>query len=346
MLMASEIRKDYLLNRWVIIASERAKRPTDFPARPREEIAPTACPFCPGHEDMTPPAVLLYLPANGGIRKEKDADGGRPQDWLIRGFPNLYPALSSREAVSLPGNELHERRDGVGTHEVLVESPRHNEHLGLGRLEQTHLVVQAYLDRLHALSRWQYVCIFRNHRKAAGASLSHAHSQIIATPMVPTLIADELNACVTHLKESDGCMYCRIIEAERHGPRFIYENPTFIALAPWASVYPFEFWLLPKRHHPTPLQLREQEKKDCAQALNDCLSSLATILNDPPYSLGFHLSPSRGQHEYYHWHLEVYPKLTIQAGFENNTGMFINVTPPELAAESLREATAQVEKNI
>lgn len=344
--MSNEIRKDYLLDRWVIIASERAKRPTDFPTRPQEKVDVENCPFCPGNEQMTPPAVLLYLNSDGGTRKEKDTDGERTQNWLVRCFPNLYPALSPRKPTSLAQDELHERIDGAGAHEVLVESPRHDEHLGLGRLEQTLLVVHAYIDRLKALSRWEYVCIFRNHGKEAGASLSHAHSQIIATPTVPSLISDELTACTTQTKESNACPYCRIIESERNTPRFIYENPSFIALAPWASIYPFEFWLLPKRHQHTLLQLQEKEKRDLAQALNDCMGGLANVLSDPPYSSGFHISPSRGRREYYHWHLEVYPKLTIQAGFENNTGMFINVAPPESAAESLKESIGEAKKKL
>ena len=344
--MSNEIRKDYLLDRWVIIASERTKRPTDFPARPHEKIDKRGCPFCPGNEKMTPPSFLLYLPSDGGIRRDRDTDGDRAQNWLIRCIPNLYPALSPRKAVSFARNELHEREDGVGVHEVIIESPRHDEHLGLGRLEQTQLVVQAYIDRLKALSQWEYVCIFRNHGKKAGASLSHAHSQIIATPMVPRLISDELTACMTQFQGNNECPYCRIIESERNSPRFIYENPSFIAFAPWASVYPFEFWLLPKRHQHTLLQLRENEKRHFAKALNDCMSGLAKVLNDPPYSFGFHISPSHGKHEYYHWHIEVYPKLTIQAGFENSSGMFINVTPPELAAQSLRDSIEKAEKNI
>lgn len=344
--MSNEIRKDYLLDRWVVIASERAKRPTDFPTRPQEEVDIENCPFCPGNEQMTPPAVLLYLSSDGGIRKEKDADGDRAQNWLVRCFPNLYPALSPRKPISLAQNGLHERMDGVGAHEVLVESPRHDEHLGLGRIEQTLLVVHAYIDRLKALSRWEYVCIFRNHGKEAGASLSHAHSQIIATPVIPSLISDELTACATQTKESNACPYCRIIESERNTPRFIYENPSFFAFAPWASVYPFEFWLLPKRHQHTLLQLREKEKEDLAIALNVCMGGLSNVLSDPPYSLGFHISPNPGRHKHYHWHLEVYPKLTIQAGFENNTGMFINVAPPESAAESLKEAIGEAKKKI
>ena len=344
--MANEIRKDYLLDRWVIVASERARRPTDFPTRTSERIDTKTCPFCPGNEKRTPPAFLLYLPFDGGIKKGRDPDGERVKNWLVRCIPNLFPALSPRKSVTLGVDELHKREDGVGAHEVIIESPHHDEHLDRAPLDQTRLVVQAYMDRLKDLSEtWEYVSIFRNHRKEAGASLSHAHSQIIATPMVPKSITDELTACRSWFERNGICPYCEIIRSERDSHRFIYENHNFTAFTPWASVYPFEFWLLPKKHQHTLLQVEEKEKNDLAQALKICLGGLAKILNDPPYSYGFHIAPTRGKHEYFHWHLEVYPKLTIQAGFENSTGMFINVTPPEIAAQSLRDSIKEVEKN-
>jgi len=341
--VSNEIRKDYLLDRWVIIASERAKRPTDFLTKPSEktETQIEICPFCPGNERMTPPAVLLYLHSNGGVRREKDYDGVRRKDWLVRCIPNLYPALTSRKSVALSSNELLKRVDGVGTHEVIIESPRHDEHPDKAPLKQVELVVQAYMDRLRSLSsKWNYVSIFRNHGKEAGASLSHAHSQIIATPMMPKTILDELTAVEEKYLQMGACPYCKIIELERNGPRHIYENENFIAFAPWASVYPFEFWLFPKRHQPTMLQMRDDEKKDLAKALKTCLSGLAKILNDPPYCYGFHITPNKEKSEYFHWHLEVYPKLTIHAGFEISSGMFIKVTPPEMAAKDLRNANS------
>lgn len=342
----NEIRKDYILDQWVIVASERAKRPTDFRTSPPARTETETCPFCPGNERMTPPAVLVYLPSNGGIKKGKDSDGERPKDWLVRCIPNLYPALSPRKPVTLEGDELHVRKDGVGSHEVVVESPRHDEHPSTAGFKQMELLVEAYLDRLKELSRWEYVSIFRNHGKAAGASLSHAHSQIIATPMVPKRISDELVACMSRFQGKSVCPFCEIIRLERESPRLIYENENFIAFAPWASFHPFEFWLLPKRHKHTLLQLRGKEKMDLARALRICLGGLAKSLNDPPYSYGFHIAPNKGKHEYFHWHLEVYPKLTIQAGFEKSTGIFINVTPPELAAESLRESVEEVQKYL
>ena len=155
--------------------------------------------------------------------------------------------------------------------------------------------------------------------------------------MAPRLITDKLTACMSWTERNDACPYCNIVESERDSPRFVYENQDFIALAPWASVYPFEFWLIPKKHQYSLLQLEEKQKNTLAQALKICLGGLAETLNDPAYCYGFHVAPTRGEHEYFHWHLGVYPKLTIQAGFEKSTGMYINVTPPEIAAQSLRQ---------
>lgn len=340
--MSNQIRKDYILDRWVIIASERAKRPTDFSGRPPRSAEVKACPFCPGNEKMTPPAYLLYVPSEGGIRTEKDSDGKRVKNWLVRCISNLYPALTPRKKAALVEDKLLRRRDGVGAHGVIIESPNHDEHPGNARVKQIELMIQAYLDALRSFSKWEYVQIFRNHGKEAGASLSHAHSQVIATPMVPKRISDELAACRSWLEREGCCPYCEVVKAERGGPRFIFENKGFIAFTPWASIYPFEFWILPKKHQHTLLQLDKREKKEFSRVLRICLGSLSKILNDPPYSYGFHVTPNHGKHEYFHWHLEVYPKLTIQAGFEDSTDMFINVTPPEIAAESLRESLPQI----
>ncbi len=340
--MSNEIRKDYLLDRWTIIASERAKRPTDFAGRPSRTAEDKACPFCPGNEQMTPPAYLLCVPSEDGVRMEKDSDTTRTTNWLVRCIPNLYAALTPRKAVDFADDGLLRRRDGVGAHGVIIESPNHDEHPGTARLEQLELVVQAYMDALQSFSDWEYVQIFRNHGKEAGASLSHAHSQVIATPMIPKRVSDELQACRRWLKTEGSCPYCKIVEIERGGPRFIFENEGFVAFAPWASVHPFEFWIVPTRHQYTLLQLDATEKRAFSQILRACFGSLANALSDPPYSYGFHVAPNHGNYKYFHWHLEVYPKLSIQAGFEDSTDMFINVMPPETAAKSLRASLPKI----
>jgi UDPglucose--hexose-1-phosphate uridylyltransferase len=343
----NELRKDYLLNRWVVIAVERKRRPTDFIKVPEEKKAVT-CPFCPGNEHMTPPAVLVYVPSNGDIKKEKDQNGFRHKNWIIRCFSNLYPAFSSIQKGEIKkANSVFMK--AAGHHEVLVESPRHDEHPGAARISQLVYLINAYLDRLNEISAeayTKYVSIFRNHRRDAGASLSHAHTQLISTPLVPRVIDEELKASRSFWVENKRCTFCEILGKERESPRFIWENDGFVAFAPWASINPFEFWIFPKRHQSTLLDMSQAEIKDLAMALRICLGGLKSLLGDPPYNFGFHIAASEEDSDYYHWHLEVYPKLSIWAGFEKSTGMFINVVPPEDAAENLREAVQKEEKIV
>jgi UDPglucose--hexose-1-phosphate uridylyltransferase len=336
--LLNDLRKDYLLDRWVVIATHRKRRPTDFAKKEAtsQSVERSSCPFCPGNERKTPPAVLVYLKGKDGrIIKEKDTNGLRYKNWLIRCIPNLYPAFSPPEK-----KEGFDLGRAVGHHEVLIESPDHNEHPAVARLSQLTHVVNTYVDRLKALSSKpyvKYVSIFRNHGSEAGASLSHVHSQIIATPTTPVIVSNELKESREFYEAKGNCVFCDILEKEKKGTRFIWENESFVAFAPWAAVHPFEFWILPKKHKKTLLDLQLKTVKDLARALKVCLGGLNSLLNDPPYNCGFHIAPNNGKADaFYHWHLEVYPKLTIWAGFEKSTGIFINVVPPEDSAQSLK----------
>jgi len=346
---ANELRKDYLLNRWVVIATERKRRPTDFVKKVKEEKV-GVCPLCPGNEHMTPPAVLVYVPFNGGTRRERDQNGFRHKNWLIRCVPNLYPAftpLGKGEKVRVKESLVLAR--AIGHHEVLVESPRHDEHPGVAEIPQLVHVINAYLDRLKELSAKtyvKYVSMFRNHGLEAGASLSHAHTQLISTPFIPRIVDEELGASRRYWMKNKRCVFCEILTKEKDGPRFIWENDSFVAFAPWASVHPCEFWILPKSHQSTLLNMSKAEINSLAVALRTCLGGLRSLLNDPPYNFGFHIAPNKKNSDHYHWHLEVYPKLTIWAGFEKSTGVFINVVPPEDAAKNLREVVQVEEKGL
>jgi UDPglucose--hexose-1-phosphate uridylyltransferase len=337
----NEFRKDYLLDRWVVIATERGRRPTDFAKQKREKTKVGVCPLCPSNEHMTPPAVLVYLKSGRTIQKAKDENGFRHKDWLIRCIPNLYPAFAPPKE-KLTQKQIMKAEDlalAVGHHEVLVESPDHNEHPADARISQLIHVINAYIDRIRELSAKpyvRYVSIFRNHGSEAGASLSHAHSQIIATPFIPKIVKEELKASKKFWKRNNRCIFCNILEKERKGPRFILENSDYAAFTPWASVHPLEFWIFPKRHEATLLEMSQGEVKAFARTLKECFSGLKK-LNDPPYNFGFHLTLNKNSCEHYHWHLEVYPKLAIWAGFEKSTGIYINTVTPEAAAESLRK---------
>lgn len=338
----NEVRKDYLLDRWVVIATERGRRPTDFANKEREKAKTGVCPMCPGNEHMTPPAVLVYLKHGNGIRKTEDKDDMRHKNWIVRVIPNLFPAFAP------PKNKTSQRKTAkcsemipaVGHHEVLVESPNHDEHPADARLSQLEYVVDAYVDRLRELSARpyvKYVSIFRNHGLEAGASLSHAHSQIIATPSIPKTLEDELEASKRFWKQNKKCVFCEIIKKERGGPRLILENSKFVVFAPYASVNPMEFWIIPKKHEATLLDMSKSDVKALAETLKACLGGLKKLVNDPPYNYGFHLAIDKDASDYYHWHLEVYPRLAIWAGFEKSTGMYINTVTPEAAAEHLRK---------
>jgi UDPglucose--hexose-1-phosphate uridylyltransferase len=348
---ANELRKDYLLERWVVIATQRRRRPTDF-VKKQEPAKAGSCPFCPGCEDKTPAAFLVYLPSKkDGIKKTRDSDGFRHKGWLVRGFNNLYAAFSPPAHCKEKRVKLSEfLGEAVGHHEVVVESPRHDEHPGVASLGQLGLVVDAYLDRLEALCSEpyvRYVSVFRNHGLEAGASLSHAHSQIIATPFVPRLVREEVEASRRFWKRNGKCLLCDILEREEKSPRFIWKNDSFSAFAPWASVNPLEFWVLPKEHQASPLEMTRKQREDLAKTLRVCLGGLKALLGDPPYNYGFHLAPDASDcGEFYHWHVEVYPKLAVWAGFEKSTGIYINTVTPEDAAAGLKESAEKEQKAL
>ena len=346
----NEMRKDYLIDRWVVIATGRKRRPTDF-IREREVRRGAVCPFCPGNEHMTPPAILVYIESDGEIVKERDRDGFRHKGWLVRCIPNLYPAFTpprvegSERDIEKKRWRDYTSRDALGHHEVVVESPNHDEHPGVARISQLIHVINAYKDRFSQLIAKPYVgyvSIFRNHGVDAGASLSHAHTQIIATPTIPRLVGEELEAAREHYSKYSECAFCSILEREREGPRFIWENDSFIAFTPWASIHPFEFWIFPRRHQGVITDMTETETEDLALAMRVCLGALNRLLNDPSYNFGFHMVPDAA----YHWHIEVYPRLAIWAGFEKSTGVYINVMSPEAAAVNLREAAEREEEAL
>jgi len=338
----NELRRDYLLNRWVVIATERSRRPTDFAKQKTEQAESSVCPLCVGNEHMTPPAVMLYLKHDREIEKGRDHNGVRPKNWLVRVIPNLYPAFTPPQDPADQTQIMKNERFGcaIGHHEVLIESPNHDEDPADAELPQLKLLINAYIDRFREISAKpyvQYISIFRNYGKEAGASLSHAHSQMIATPTVPRIPAEEIEASKKFYDQHEKCVFCDIIEQETKSPRLILDNSHFVVFAPYASVHPLEFWILPKKHASNILDLSEAEVEAFAETLKTSLKALKTLVNDPPYNYCFHMSIDRDAEKYYHWHLEVYPRLSIWAGFEKNTGMYINTVKPETSAAELRK---------
>jgi UDPglucose--hexose-1-phosphate uridylyltransferase len=319
----------------VAVATERARRPDSFSQAPKEAVAARdACPFCPGHESMTPPEVLAYRPAGSLPNTE---------GWWIRVVPNLYAAFR----LDPDGQERLEgrfwQRDAIGACEVLISSPDHRAPTPRLPRRQVEEIVQSYVDRYrhHAQNpALEHVLILYNHGRPAGASLEHPHSQLYAISLVPPSFNDELAGARRFLAAQAGCAFCRTLEVERNaGARIIFENEAFVVFAPFAARTPFETWIMPRRHCASFGQIDlQREKPAFAEALQLTLSALDEGLNDPPFNYYIHSAPLKASVEQdYHWHLELIPKLSIAAGFELGTGIWINVVKPEDSATFLRE---------
>jgi UDPglucose--hexose-1-phosphate uridylyltransferase len=331
-----EIRHDAIADRWVVLVPHRAKRP-------REESLKEQCPFCPGNEHMTPPAWLVYSRVEGELVKLADKEDKRVGNWVIRCFPNMFPALRSdvpfEEKLGESFFFATTSYSGFGFHYVIVESPIHDAHPHNSSVKGLELVVEAYFDVMTKLSYEKgikYVCLFRNYKPEAGASISHPHSQVIALPIVPSAVRREIEAARRYNRERGGCFYCDLIELEVGSPRLVYADEHYVAVTPWASLFPFEVWIIPRRHEPNFINIHPKERKALARTLKAVLFALRKAENDPPYNFGFHVAPARWRGESYHWHIEIHPRIAVAGGFELTSGMYINVVPPERAADELR----------
>lgn len=332
----SEFRQDLATKEWIIIATERARRPGDFAhSHPPSEALPAnsaTCPFCPGNEAMTPNPIL-EIPA------------GTEGKWDVRVVPNKFPALAPREdgsCVNLSNNVgPFLRRDGLGHHEVIVETPFHNRDLPLLPAHHIEHIVQAYRLRYMALvadCSTEMVLIFRNHGLKAGTSLIHPHSQVVASSVVPFPVRNRLYEGQRYFDTTGRCVYCTIIEYElQDQTRVVMESPHFLVVCPYASSVPFQVLIIPKHHQATFGSIDNTQVHDLAATLQNVLARIWRLLGDPDYNYVIDTAPNHMRSvPFYHWHLEILPKLTTPAGFEIGSGIGINVVQPEKAAAELR----------
>ncbi len=327
-----QLRQDLITGKWVIIATERARRPHSFSETKRITPKKTKiCPFCYGNEYMTPPEVLAFR------------DNGKPNSsgWKVRVVPNKFPALIHEGKPELIKNGIYSTMSGVGAHEVIIHSPHHDLLLPLMNEEQVELVLKAYLIRYKELSKdlnLRFIHIIVNHGKEAGASLDHPHSQLFGLPIVPDFVMDELDGSKKYYNKFKKCVYCEIIKNEiRDGGRVIEETDEFIAFEPFASKLPFETWIIPKKHMEHFSDMSENELRDCSKVLRNTMKKIYDGINDPPLNYWLHSAPLHNQYKNYHWHFEIIPKLTTTGGFELGTGTIINTALPEECAKYLRK---------
>jgi UDPglucose--hexose-1-phosphate uridylyltransferase len=330
-----ELRKDPLLDRWVIIAPERADRPNSF-LRTRVDSDVANCPFCPGNEALTTSELYAVRPANSPINSP---------GWTLRAIPNRYPALRTEIPISRTAEGLYDRMGGTGAHEVIIETPEHNGGLAKMDAPQIAQVLRAWQVRMLDLSRDErlaYAQIFQNVGTPAGATLAHPHSQLIALPLIPRELAQELTAARAHFAAKSRCLLCDLVAQELTAKeRLVHENESWVALAPFASQSPFEVHLHPKTHRGSFEKLEAGELSALAACLRTVLRKLQIALEGPAMNLVLMTLPLREPaHPFYHLRIVLKPTLTQPGGFEWGTGFCINPTSPEDAARFLRQTEA------
>lgn len=326
----AELRQDPVIGRWVIISPQRAARPQEFDTRPRR-IRYGPCPFCPGNESSTPPAVLA---------KHGAPESSGEASWRVRVVPNKYPALVDCQETDL-NSGIYCGRSAIGCHEVLIETPRHVQSLSELRQDEIRDVLDVLILRLEMLKadkRLRYAMVFKNVGAAAGASIEHTHSQIMATPIIPDVVEAELAGARSFFDSHQRCIYCRIIEEEISShDRIVTVSPHFVVICPFASRFPFESWLLPREHS----WRFEEMGKDCRDeflaVLQEAIGRLERVLPGTGYNLILHNAPLQDDVPFYHWHMELLPSTSRPAGFEWGSGIHINSVYPEFAAQTLRE---------
>ena len=340
----SEIRQNPITKDWVIIATERAKRPDDFKEPPKYsdlcEYRPD-CPFCPGNEKMTPEAILVF-PGN--------VIQGCQYEWGSRVVGNKFPALIPQGTVERKSTGwFHLKMDGYGKHEVIIESPKPNATIGTLPDEEVELIIRAWRFRFLDLGkddRIRLITLFRNHGPKAGTSLEHPQTQIVATPVLSSLIRQRMEEATRHLDTYGTCLFCDFLkEEQRLQERVVLESEHFLAFVPYAPQSSYELWIIPKMHQPSFGQIDNPQLVDLARILNETLGLLYRKLNDPDYNLTLNTPPVReARQECCHWHIRILPRLGTYSGFELGSGIYITMISPEKAAHFLREGFEEEER--
>ncbi len=328
----SELRRDPITGRWIIINTDNPSGPDDFEIESPRLVGGT-CPFCYGSEHLTPPEILVHrtpgLPANG-------------PGWTTRVVPNKFPALRVEGNLDRRGLGLFDLSNGIGAHEVIIETPDHQRQLADLSQPEAEEVLRVFQSRaldLRGDKRLKYSLIFKNYGQAAGASLEHSHSQLIALPIVPKRVNEELKGAEHYFAYRERCVFCDMLHQEmEEDERIICENKSFLAFCPFVSNSPYEIWILPRRHCADFALIAPEEIGDFARILPEVLGRMRAVLRNPPYNFIVHTAPIESrEREDYHWHLELMPVITRVAGFEWGTGFYINPTPPNRAAKDLRD---------
>jgi len=328
-----ELRKDMIRGHWVALATDRALKPNDFPIAQKNMIEgnkTSFCPFCEGHESETPPEVDAF--------RDHDSEAN-VSGWKVRVFPNKFSAFDTALDLNPHTEGIFPVMNGVGIHEVIVETPKHDRGWQDYSEEEIYTLLQMYQRRYAAVAkdeRVRYIQIYKNYGLFAGASLEHNHSQLIGFPFVPNTFEGFSN----YYQQKGHCLLCDLLQQEcTNQERIVYEGEHFVLLCPYASRFAYETWLVPKTHRQHFQNLPEEEVREMAHILRMYVPHMFELLNHPSYNLMIHagcVNPAE-KADSEHWYMEIIPRLMVQAGVEVASGVYMNPVAPECAASILRE---------
>ncbi|MBI5207501.1 MAG: DUF4921 family protein [Candidatus Firestonebacteria bacterium] len=329
----SELRRDIILDRWVIISSRELRKSVIFGKSVINKDSVKECPFCPDREKMTPSEIFAYRP---------DKTPANSPGWVTRVIPNKFPVLGIEGEINQTGVGMFDKMNGIGAHEIIIETTEHDIDIPDSDLKSIENVIWMYRDRIADLKkdiRFKYITIFRNRGWDAGSYYDHPYSNLIATPVIPMNIESEMSGALRYYKYKERCIFCDIIKQEiLSQERLISQNNSFISYTPFASIYPFEICIIPRKHSSNFEEISISEVIDLAKILKDTLKRISIALNKPAYNYIIHTAPSQVHGmEDYHWHIEIIPRVIKTAGFEWGTGFYINPTSPEDAAQYLKK---------
>jgi UDPglucose--hexose-1-phosphate uridylyltransferase len=324
----AELRREPVTRMWVVVTTDNPKGPSDYiPFKPPYHVQEPEgpCPFCPGNEKMTPQETY-----------SSRRDGGK---WSVRVVPNKFPFFHIEGDYDRRPEGMYDVMEAIGAHEIVVEAPDHGQNLATMEPRQIEKILRAYRERLIDLEkdqRFQQFVILKNY---PGIFNRHPHSHILAMPVIPKRIDEEVWGTLDYYERKERCIFCDIIKEEMAvKKRVILETVHFLIFLPFASRYPFETWIIPKVHSPDFHRIQEEEVADLSSGIQSLFRCFFDLLSDPPYSITLHTSPVRDRFHRpeYHWHIETRLRVGLREGFEWGTGFFVNPTPPEDAANFLR----------
>lgn len=330
-----ELRKDPITGRWIVVNVEKPYAPADYDYERLVPKSEAGCPFCPGNEDL----ASIEIEATSDAPRQPNTPG-----WKVRVVANKYPALRIEGDLDKRAFGLYDRSNGIGAHEVIVDSPHHFKDIPELTGDEVADMLRIYRSRsldLRQDKRFKYLLIFKNVGPAAGASLGHGHSQLIALPMVPKNVKEEVKGAQEYYRHRERCIFCDMLayEEDCDMSRVVAADEHFMAFCPLSGRFSFEVWVVPRLHSGDFGELTDAQIPGLALILRQALARLKKVLGPHSYNYILHTLPVNSDSSpAYHWHIEIMPKLSRVAGFEWGSGFYVVQTPPEVAARYLKDA--------